>query len=138
MFPYMLKIELGSSGSSQSGDRAHEVAMLGDGVDYYHDGIFPFGFRDFDYKIDTGHVPRCIWNWEEMQFSGWWLANGLSPETHVASRDILAYIPGHLWPPVILQDQFQSLPPSRVSCKFQVMTEGQDLLGDKSNGTSQP
>ena len=35
MFPYMLKIELGSSGSSQSSDCAYKVATLGDGVDCY-------------------------------------------------------------------------------------------------------
>ena len=64
MFPYMLKIELGSSGSSQSGDCAHKVAALGDGVTYYHDSVFPIGLQQFNYKINTGSVPRCIWNWE--------------------------------------------------------------------------
>ena len=64
MFPYVSEIELGNSGSSQSGDCAHKVAMLGDGVDYYHDGIFPVKFWESNYEIDTGSVPRCIWNWE--------------------------------------------------------------------------
>ena len=64
VFPYVLKVELGSSGGSQGSDHAHKVAMLGDRVNYYHDGIFPIRFREFDYKIDTGSVPRHIWNRE--------------------------------------------------------------------------
>ena len=64
VFPYVLKVESGSSGGSQSSDHAHKVATLGDGVNYYHDGIFPIGFREFNYKIDTGSVPRRIRNWE--------------------------------------------------------------------------
>ena len=35
VFPYVLKVELGSSGSSQGSDRAHKVTTLGDGVNYY-------------------------------------------------------------------------------------------------------
>ena len=72
----MLKIELGGSGGSQSGDHAQKVAVLSDGVDYYHDGIFPIGFQEFDYKINTGSVPRCIQNWEGRNSpDGGWRAN---------------------------------------------------------------
>ena len=54
--------------------------------------------------------------------------NGFSPEAHVTSGDIPAYVPGHLWPPVISGDQFQCLPSSGMSSKFGVMTGGQDLV----------
>ena len=93
MFPYMSKIELGSSSGSQSGDCAHEVAGLGDRVNYYHDSIFLIEFWQFNYKINTDSVPRCIWNWEGVQFSGWWLANGLSPETML---QVEMYLPIYL------------------------------------------
>ena len=52
--------------------------------------------------------------------------NGFSLEAHVASRDIPAYVPGHLWPPVVSGDQFQCFPSSRMSSEFGVMTKGQD------------
>ena len=64
VFLYVLKVELGSSSGSQGSDCAHKVATLGDRVNYYHDGIFPIRFQEFNYKIDTGSVPRHIRNRE--------------------------------------------------------------------------
>ena len=37
------------------------------------------------------------------------------------------YLPGHMWPPVIPWNEFQSLPSARMPCKFGVMTEGRDF-----------
>ena len=77
------------------------MASFSDRVDHYHDGIFSIRFRQLYYKVNANGIPRCVRNWERVQLSGWQLTNRLSLETHIAGGDIFAYVPRHLWPPII-------------------------------------
>ena len=104
-------------------DCTDEVALFSHRVDYDHNGILPIGLWEFSYKIDANSVPGHIWDWEGVKFSKGWRANGFSPKTHDTGRDIFAYIPGHLWSPIVSRDQFQGFPPSGVPSKFGVVTE---------------
>ena len=106
MFPDVSEIELGSSHGRKSSDCTHEVASFGYRVDYDHDGVFSIRFRELCYEIHTGGVPRCIWDWKGMKFSGRWLTNGFGLEAHVTGGDIFTNVPGHLQPPVISRNQF--------------------------------
>ena len=72
MFPDVSEIELCSSGSRQSGDCTHKVALFSHRVDYDHDGVLPVRFWQLHYEINTGSVPGCIQDWERVKFSGGW------------------------------------------------------------------
>ena len=106
VFPDVSEVELCSSSGGQGGDCTDEVASFSHGVDYDHNGILPIRLREFGYKINANSVPGRIRNWEGVKFSEGWQVNGFSPKTHVAGRDVFAYIPGHLWPPIVSRDQF--------------------------------
>ena len=73
MFPDVSEIELCGPSSRQSGDCTDEVASFSHRVDYNHDGILPVRFQQLHYKINTGSVPRCVWDWERVKFSRGWL-----------------------------------------------------------------
>ena len=49
----------------------------------------------------TDSIPQSIRDREQMELSGWRTAEGFSLETHVTSRNVLANILRHVWPPVI-------------------------------------
>ena len=101
MFPNMLEVELCSPGGGQGSDCTDKVTLFGQGIHYNHDGVFPVRFWELRYEVNADGVPRRIRDWGWVQFPGQKLANRLCAEAHIACRHILAYVPRHLWPPVI-------------------------------------
>src|ERR1700678_3709886 len=63
-----------------------------DGVDHYHNCIFSFRLWQFDYKVNTDSVPRCVGDRERMKFSEWRLATCFGMQTHVACGDVMTDI----------------------------------------------
>src|SRR3979490_3336999 len=45
----------------------------------------------------------------------------LSSAAKIASLDILTYVAGHLWPPVIASDQFEGFEPTQVASDVRVV-----------------
>src|SRR3981189_2975561 len=45
----------------------------------------------------------------------------LSSATKIAGLDVLTYVAGHLWPPVVARDQFQCFKTTWVACDVSVM-----------------
>jgi len=86
--------------------RRNKVYSLGDGIYDSHDGVMSRGLREFDHEIDTECIPLCIRNRERLKFTNWRVSPGFCPEAEITDAYILANIPRHLRPPVVLGHQF--------------------------------
>jgi len=104
--PDVVKKESGCSFCCDRRVRRNEVYSLGDGIYDSHDGVMSRGLCEFDHKIDTECIPLCVWNRERLKFTN----RRVSPEFHleaeITGAYILADIPRHLRPPVVLGHQF--------------------------------
>jgi len=81
----------------------NEVYSFGDSIHDCHDSIMSGGLQEFDHKINTESIPPCVQNGERLK-----LANGrMSPrfclKAEITSTHILANVPRHLGPPVVLE-----------------------------------
>jgi hypothetical protein len=54
----------------------------------------------------------------------------LDMEAHITSGDILANIPRHLRPPIVVRNQFQCFPPSAMSCNLGIMAKENNPLSE--------
>jgi len=84
----------------------NKVYSFGDRVHNSHDGVMSRGLWEFDHKIDAERIPSCIWHREQLQLANWRVLPRFCPEAEIAGTYILANVPGHLRPPVILGHQF--------------------------------
>jgi len=82
------------------------VYSLGDGIHDSHDGIMSGGLWEFNHKIDTEHIPSCVRNGEWLKLANWKVLPGFCLEAEIIGTYILADIPRHLRPPVVLGHQF--------------------------------
>jgi len=85
------------------------------------------GLWEFDHEIDTGRIPLCVWNEEQLKFANWRVSPGFRLKAKITGTYILANIPRHPRPPVVLGHQFQCLPASGMSCNRGVVAEGYNL-----------
>jgi len=104
--PDMVKKESGCSFHCDRRVRRNKVYSLGDGVYYSHDGVMSGGLREFNHKINTEHIPPCIWNGERLKFANRRVLPGFRPEAEITGAHILTDIPRHLRPPVVPGHQF--------------------------------
>ena len=104
--PDVVKKESGCSFRCDRRVRWNKVYSLGDGVYYGHDGIMSGGLREFDYEIDTEHIPLCVRNRERLKFANRRVLPGFRLEAEITGAHILTDIPTHLRPPVVLGHQF--------------------------------
>jgi len=79
-----------------------EVYSFGDSIYDRHDSVMSRGLREFNHKIDTEGIPPCIWNGERLKLSNRRTSPRFRSEAEVASTHILADVPRHLGPPVVL------------------------------------
>ena len=100
--PDMVKKESGHSFRCDHCVCRNKVYSLGDRVYDSHDGIMSRGLREFDHEIDTECIPLCIWNGEQLKFVNRRVLPGFRPEAEITGAYILADIPRHLRPPVVL------------------------------------
>jgi hypothetical protein len=60
VFPDLLEEEESCAFGSDGGMRRDEVCVLGYTVNDIHDCVVAMGLRQFDYEVDTDHVPWCL------------------------------------------------------------------------------
>jgi len=60
------------------------------------------GLWEFDHKIDTERVPLFVWNREWLELTNRKVLLRFRLEAEIAGTHILADIPRHLGPPVVL------------------------------------
>jgi len=104
--PDMVKKESGCSFRCDCCVCQNEVYSFGDRIHDSHNGIMSRGLWEFDHEINTEHIPPCVWNGEWLKLANWRVSPRFSPEAEIAGTYILADIPRHLRPPVVLRYQF--------------------------------
>jgi len=104
--PDMVEKESGYSFRCNRRVHQNEVYPLGDGIHDGHDGVMSGGLQEFDHKINTKHISLCIWNREWLKLANWRVSPRFSPEAEITGTYVLADIPRHLRPPVVLRHQF--------------------------------
>jgi len=102
----MVKKESGCSFHCDHYVCQNEVYSLGDGIHDIHDGVMSGGLQEFDHEINTERILPCVQNGERLKLANWRVSPRLSPEVEIAGTYILANIPRHLRPPVVLRHQF--------------------------------
>jgi len=102
----MVKKESGCSFCCDRCVHRNEVYSLGDRIYDSHDGVMSRELQEFDHKIDTKHIPLCIWNGEQLKLVNWRVSPEFRSEAEITGTYILADIPRHLRPPVVLGHQF--------------------------------
>jgi len=80
----------------------NKVHSFGDRVHDSHDGIMSRGLWEFDHKIDTERVLPFIRNREWLELTNRKVLPRFRLEAEIAGTHILADIPRHLGPPVVL------------------------------------
>jgi len=101
-FPDVMEEESGCSFRYDRCVRQNEVYSFGDSVHDRHDGVMSRGLQEFDHKIDTEGIPLCIRTRERLKLANRKMLPRFCPEAKVASTHILADVPRHLGPPVVL------------------------------------
>jgi len=104
--PDMVKKESGCSFRCNCCVHWNKVYPLGDRIHNGHDGVMSGGLWEFDHKINTEHIPPCIQNREWLKLTNWRVSPRFSSEAEITDTYILADIPRHLRPPVVLRHQF--------------------------------
>jgi len=95
--------ELGCSFCYDHYVRRNEVYSFGDSIHNRHNGIMSRGLREFDHEIDTEGIPPCVQNRERLKLTNRRMSPRFRLETEIASTHILANVPRHLGPPVVLR-----------------------------------
>ena len=80
----------------------NKVHSFGDRVHDSHDGIMSRGLWEFDHKIDTERVLPFVRNKEWLELTNRKVLPRFRLEAEIAGTHILADIPRHLGPPVVL------------------------------------
>jgi len=84
----------------------NKVHSFGDRIHDIHDGIMSGGLWEFNHKIDTEHIPLYVQNREQLKLANWRVLPRFCLEVEIAGTHILANVPRHLRPPVVLGHQF--------------------------------
>jgi len=84
----------------------NKVYFFGNRIHNSHGGIMSGGLQEFNYEIDAEHILPCIWNGEQLKFTNWRVLPRFRPEAEIAGTYILADVPRHLGPLVVLEYQF--------------------------------
>ena len=106
----MVKKESGCSFHCDRCVHRNKVYSLRDRIYNSHDNVMSGGLQKFNHKINTECIPLCIQNREQLKFTNWRVSPGFRLEVKITGAYILANIPRHLRPPVVLEHQFQCLP----------------------------
>jgi len=63
-FPDIIEEEFGCSFYCDRCVHQNKVYSFGDSIHNSYDGVISGGLQEFNHKIDTEHIPLCIWNGE--------------------------------------------------------------------------
>jgi len=103
-FPDIMEEESGCTFHCDCCVRRNEVYSFGDSIHDHHNGVMSRGLQEFNHKIDTEGIPPYIWNGEQLKLANRRMSPRFRPEAEVTSTHILADVPRHLGPPVVLGD----------------------------------
>jgi len=105
-FPDIVEKKSGCSFRYDHHVHQNEVHSFGDRIYDSHDGIISGGLQEFDHEVYTKHIPLFVWNRERLKLTN----RGVSPrfflEAEITGTYILADVPRHLRPPIVLEHQF--------------------------------
>ena len=101
-FPNIMEEESGCSFCCDCCVRRNEVYSFGDSIYDCHNGIMSGGLQEFDHKIDTESVLPYVQHGERLKLANRRMSPRFRPEAKIASTHILADVPRHLGPLVVL------------------------------------
>jgi len=101
-FSDIMEEESGCSFRCNRRVRRNEVYSFGDSIHDCHDNVMSEGLWEFDHKIDAEGVPPCVRHRERLKLTNRRMLPRFRPEAKIASAHILADVPRHLGPPVVL------------------------------------
>ena len=105
-FPDVIKEESGCSFCCDYCVHRNKVHSFGDRVHDSHDSVMSGELWKLDHKIDTEHIPLFIWNREQLKLADRRVSSRFHLEVEITGTYILANVPRHLRPPVVLEHQF--------------------------------
>jgi hypothetical protein len=97
VFPDLFKEEKSCTFGIDGGMHRDEVCVLGYAVDDVHNCIISMGFRQFDYEVNTDHVPWCLELTDRSLMLHFCLV------AQITGLDIDTDVVGHLGPPVVVK-----------------------------------
>jgi hypothetical protein len=100
-FPDLFEEQTSSTFSIDGGMCGDEVHTLGYAVDNVHNCIIAMGFRQFDYEVNTDHVPWCLRCLRRVELTEGSLTLQFHLVAQITCLDIDANVAGHLGPPVV-------------------------------------
>jgi len=101
-FPNIMEEESSCSFCCDRRVHRNEVYSFGDSIHDCHNSVISRGLREFDHKIDTEGVPPCVQHRERLKLANRRISPRFCPEAKITSTHILADVPRHLGPPVVL------------------------------------
>jgi len=101
-FPDIMEEESGCSLCCDRHVHRNEVYSFGDSIYDRHDSVMSRGLWEFDHKIDTEGIPPCVQNEEQLKLANRRMSPRFYLKAEITSTHILADIPRHLGPPVVL------------------------------------
>jgi len=101
-FPDVVEKEPGCAFRCDRSICQNKMYPFGDRVYDSHDGVMPGGLWEFDYEINAERVPPFVRNRERLKLANRRMSPRFRPEAEIASTYILADVPRHLGPPVVL------------------------------------
>jgi len=102
-FPDVVEKEPGCAFCCDRSMRQNKVHPFGNRVYDSHDGVMPGGLWEFNHEIDAERVLPFVWNGEQLELTNRRMSPRFRPEAEIASTYILANVPRHLGPPVVLE-----------------------------------
>jgi len=101
-FPDVMEEE--SSCSFHYDCRVHrnKVYSFGDSIYNRHDSVISRGLWEFNHKTDTECIPPCVQNGEWLKLANRRVSPRFCLEAEIVGTYILANVPRHLGPPVVL------------------------------------
>jgi hypothetical protein len=136
MFPDIPEVESGCAFSSDGGVYRNKVHAFNYAVDDVHNCVVTMGFRQFNYEVDTDHIPWCFRSLRGMELTDRSSTLYFSPGAQVAVLHIDANVVGHLGPPVIAGYELEGLEAACMSgdvcivVLFDDMTPKVSVIGD--------
>lgn len=108
--PHILEIEVSQPEHRDYGVCGYEVASLAHQIHHDHHCVEAMQIREFHNEVDAHYIPSLLRDCKGVQLTKWFLFLGLGAKTHVTCLAVLANIPGHVWSPVTVHDQFEHFP----------------------------
>jgi len=105
-FPDIMKEKSGYFSCCDCCVHQNKVYSFGDRIHDSHDSIMSRGLQEFDHEIDTEHILLYVWNGERLKLTNWRVLPRFHLEAEIVGTYILADVPRHLGPLVVLGHQF--------------------------------